>query len=555
MPTTANGREEASSLLPLRSLGPRTSEDDESDLDLFAEEDYTHGFDAIDYSKSSRYQSPWRRILSSLPVPRLPVPGFLRYQQPPGHVVVSSRGGPWKAKVFLWLSLLLLFWIVFIGAFIPSYSRPPQHYQDLRKRADASADPGRANPGKEQIFIAASVYDKDGSLISGAYGQKLKALVDLLGPDNVFLSIYENDADEKASKALYAFRKDLKCENIVVNEHLDTSDLQHVIMPDGRKLLKRISFLAKVRNRALAPLDDKNSPVRNTKFDKLLYVNDVVFDPIDAANLLLSTNVGEDGKTKYRAACATDFINPFKFYDTFATRDLEGYDMGVPFYPWFAHVGEAASRKDVLAQKDAVRVRSCWGGMVAFDASYLLNEAADPPTLSTGDRRHLGGRDDEKIDSRPQNEFLPARFRAEEDPFWDASECCLIHADIQHAGPGNLTEDTGIYMNPFIRVAYDTRTLSWLGISRRFESMSAPAQHVMNLIGKRPSHNPRQWEEPGQKVSDRVWVSDEKSGSGSYQDVERVAKPGGFCGGRKLLALPEDGHGGHWWNQPPPPDV
>ncbi|KAF2218903.1 cryptococcal mannosyltransferase 1-domain-containing protein [Elsinoe ampelina] len=555
MQATSIGREEASSLLPLRSLAPRNSEDEDSDLDLFAEEDYAHGFDAIDYSQTSRGKSHWSRLLSSLPIPRLPVPGFLQYQKLPSPPPVASRDGPWKAKVVLWLFLLFLFWVIFIAAFIPSYSRPPQHYLDLRKRALVSSELGRANPNNEQVFIAASIYDKDGSLISGAYGDNLKALVNLLGPKNVFLSIYENDAEVKASEALYAFRRGLECENIVLNEHLDTSDLQHVIMPDGRKLLKRISFLAKVRNRALMPLDDHNSPVRNTKFDKLLYVNDIVFDPIDAANLLLSTNVGEDGRTQYRAACATDFINPFKFYDTFATRDLEGYDMGVPFYPWFAHVGAAASRNDVLAQKDAVRVRSCWGGMVAFKASYFLNDPVDRPTLTPPRRRLLQPREDDERDPDAKNDFLPARFRAEEDPFWDASECCLIHADIQHAQPKNLTEDTEIYMNPYIRVAYDTRTLSWLGITRRFERMSAPAQHIMNLIGKRPSFNPRQNEEPGQKVQDRVWISDEKSGTGSYQDVERIAKPGGFCGGRKLLALPDDGHGGHWWNQPPPPDV
>ncbi|PNS17474.1 Vesicle-associated membrane protein-associated protein [Sphaceloma murrayae] len=555
MPATVDGRQEALSLLPLRSIQPRNSDDEDSDLDLFVDEDYAHEFDAINHSKSSRRAGPWTRLFSRLPIPRLPFPGFLGYQKPQGSPPVDY-GHRWihKRRLLVWISLLLGFCFVFLGAFFPSYTRPPHHYLDLRRRASASSEPGRANPNKEQIFIAASVYDKDGSLISGAWGRNIVDLVDLLGPDNVFVSIYENDASQEASKALYAFRKQLKCENIVVNEHLNTTGLQHVIMPDGRRLLKRIAFLAEVRNRALAPLDDTNSPVHNTKFDKLLYVNDVVFDPIDAANLLLSTNADENGRSNFRAACATDFINPFKFYDTFATRDLEGYDMGVPFYPWFAHAGDAASRKDVLSQKDAVRVRSCWGGMVAFKASYFLNAPSGPPPVAPP-RQSLSLRRDERNPGTTQNDmFLPARFRAEEDPFWDASECCLIHADIQQADAEDLKEDTGIYMNPFIRVAYDTRTLSWLSFTRRFERMSAPAQHVMNWIGKRPSDNPRRLEEPGQKVLDRVWVSDEKAGSGAYQDVERIAKPGGFCGGRKLLALPEDGHGGHWWNQAPPPD-
>lgn len=298
--------------------------------------------------------------------------------------------------------------------------------------------------------------------------------------------------------------------------------------------MKRIAFLAKVRNRALAPLDEAPSAMQDAKFDKLLYINDVVFDPIDAANLLFSTNQGADGKADYRAACATDFINPFKFYDTFATRDLDGYDMGVPFYPFFTSAGQGASRKDVQHQKDAVRVRSCWGGMVAFDASYFQGDGT-----KTGQ----------------SNDTTGVRFRAEEDPFWDASECCLIHADIQHIDAVDLASSTGIYMNPFVRVAYDSRTFSWLGTTRRFERLYSPAQSLINYLAGRPSHNPRRTEEPGQTVSDRVWVSNEENNSGGYQDVQRVAKPGGFCGGRKLLALPEDGHGGHWYSQSPPPDI
>ena len=314
-------------------------------------------------------------------------------------------------------------------------------------------------------------------------------------------------------------------------------------MPDGTKLLKRIAFLAKVRNRALAPLDDQDTARQAPKYDKLLYINDVMFDPIDAANLLFSTNLGSDGKPKYRATCATDFINPFKFYDTFATRDLDGYDMGVPFYPWFTNAGRGESRKDVQHQKDAVRVRSCWGGMVAFDASYLQGGKAK---RSEPQDVHLPERADG---------VTPVRFRAEEDPFWDSSECCLIHADIQHINPGDLASDTGIYMNPYVRVAYDSRTLTWLSFTRRFERLYSPIQSIGNYIGSRPSHNPRRTEEPGATVKDRVWFSDEVKKTGEYRDVERVAKPGGFCGGRKLLALPEDGHGSHWWSQEPPRDV
>ncbi len=123
--------------------------------------------------------------------------------------------------------------------------------------------------------------------------------------------------------------------------------------------MKRIAFLAEVRNRALRPLEADPT----TRYDKLLFINDVFFNPIDAVQLLFSTNVGSSGRAEYGAACAVDFINAFKFYDRFATRDFEGYTMGIPFFPWFTDAGEAVSRRDVLEGKDAVRVRACWGGM------------------------------------------------------------------------------------------------------------------------------------------------------------------------------------------------
>ena len=125
-----------------------------------------------------------------------------------------------------------------------------------------------------------------------------------------------------------------------------------------------IPFRGEEPRLALRPLEAEKA----VQFDKILFVNDVIFDPIDAVNLLFSTNHQPPGYTQFQAACAVDFINAFKFYDRFALRDFEGYTSGIPFFPWFTDAAQAISRRDVLAQKDAVRVRACWGSMVAFEA-------------------------------------------------------------------------------------------------------------------------------------------------------------------------------------------
>ena len=410
--------------------------------------------------------------------------------------------------------------MAFIAIGRPSYSSPPARYHELRLRAETSTEAGRANPRNEKVFIAASIFDRDGKLARGAWGGDILNLIDLLGPSNVFLSIYENDAGPVAKAALEELEEKVTCEHaITFEDRLDLNSLPHIQLPDGTKRVKRIAYLAEVRNRALSPLTSSS-----IKYDKLLYLNDVVFDAVNAVQLLFATNA-ESGKADYRAACSMDFINPFKFYDTFASRDLEGYSMGLPIYPWFSSAGKAQSRQDVFDQKDAVRVRSCWGGMVAFDAIFFQSTPAELDDLDIA-----GSIDDAN--------FSGFRFRAEEDVFWEAAECCLIHADVQKSDDEN---DTGVYMNPYVRVAYDTTTLSWLGLSRRVERLHTPFQHAINTIVGLPWYNPRRAEEPWQEVQERVWSQNASLPEGGFfKLVNRIATHAGFCGMRTLQVLKEN---------------
>ncbi|KAH0396619.1 hypothetical protein KCU89_g9122, partial [Aureobasidium melanogenum] len=359
---------------------------------------------------------------------------------------------------------------------------------------------------EEKVFIASSIYDKQGELTSGPWAQNLLDLVDLLGPENVFLSVFEDDPDDLARASLEQFSKQLKFAG-----HVDRAALPHVELPTGEKRLKRIEFLAHVRNRALAPLEDPKSAAYSVRFDKLLYVNDVVFDPIDAANLIFSTNIDENGKAKYHAACAADFINPFKYYDTFATRDDQGNRIGVPIYPWFSGADESSSRRDVLDQKDAVRVRSCWGGMTVFNtASWFQTDDihADSGVADlTLDHNITSSRKTSKdiydhttttslLRNFTPNTTTPIRFRANPDTYWDASECCLIHADLEAAVQRSGSSSADIYLNPYIRVAYSSRMFAYLHISRRFERLFAPLQKLLNARLGLPAMNSRRTQEP-----------------------------------------------------------
>ena len=426
---------------------------------------------------------------------------------------------------------ILLTLVILTAVLRPSYTSPPKHYKTLRKTIEKSNDYGRANPNNEKIFIAASIYDEGGHLVSGAWGSSVLDLINLLGNRNVFLSIYENDGDREAYSALKAFEKELQCQHkLTFDNHLDLSDIAKVTLPDGTERVDRIAYLAEVRNRALHPLQRQQGH-NGTEYDKVLFLNDIAFHSIEAVQLLFATNQDERGQARYLAACAMDFINPFKFYDTFATRDYEGYSMGVPFFPWFSGAGKGVSRQDVLDGRDAVRVKSCWGGMAAFDAAFFQAQKLE----------------------RTQ----PLQFRAERDLYWEASECCLIHADLRSSVyTENEDEERGIYVNPFVRVAYSRTTLRFLSLTRRFERLYSLPHSLVNRLARMPRLNPRREEDEGAKVQERVWKADpDKTGGGMFEEVTRVAGAGGFCGMRALQVIKESPAPGerNWEAFPAPP--
>ncbi|TVY80930.1 hypothetical protein LSUE1_G005706 [Lachnellula suecica] len=410
-------------------------------------------------------------------------------------------------------------------------------------------------PPDESVFVAANIID--GDLITGPWGKSLVDFVQLVGKDRVFVSIYGGPAD-----SLEELDRMLECETALVSEKyqpLDMDTIPRTKLPTGESMIKRIAYLAEVRNKALEPL--KYLP---TKFSKVLFINDVFFSAEDAARLLWGTNVDENGKSKYKAACATDFVTSWKFYDTFATRDAEGYSIGVPIYPWFANKGDAISRKDVLAGKDAVRVKSCWGGMTAFDARYLQRDfsgfsiGAGKPSNS---ENKAPARDAGDV-SKPT---IPLRFRSEPEPFWDSSECCLIHADIMALPrlpdyPKPSSEwDTGIFMNPYVRVSYDEKTQNRINFTKRFEQLFAIPQAIINHFAHMPVYNMRRAEIEGEDIQDRLWISSQNTTSnlgrreivgaqlgndywenkGHYVDFNRTATRGAYCGVRQLLVMKE----------------
>lgn len=337
-----------------------------------------------------------------------------------------------------------------------------------------------------------------------------------------------------------------------------------VTLPDDSHRVKRISYLAEIRNRLLLPLEPPSNTIEWSRkhvdfahapgsFDRILFLNDVIFTPTTVAQLLFSTNYNPLTQlADYTAACAIDFVGKAIFYDSFAVRDTEGYENGLYFYSWFSTHGAGRSRNDVLSGKDAIRVRSCWGGIAAFDAAVFM-----PQEMAiAGEQR--------------SNVTLPAiRFRSTSEPFWEASECCLIFADLEVRNAiltasdpsSSFTPAIGehrIFINPYVRVAYDEATWVWIPFIQRYERSFQFLQYIISTLIRLPVYNPRRTNTLGASVIDTVWTSpavagEGKSHGGSFSSVSRLAEPGGWCGQRKMFVMKTDlgkanwkGYGKNW---------
>ncbi|KAK5170221.1 uncharacterized protein LTR77_004807 [Saxophila tyrrhenica] len=284
----------------------------------------------------------------------------------------------------------------------------------------------------EKVFIAGLPWNNEIILRTHLINQ-IRDVVHALGISNVFISIYENGSYDGTKDALRDLHRELDELGVRTKFVLDETSHEDIVkarpttpqegwikiqqtgfekfdIHQGDYALRRIHYLAQLRNKALEPLVELGK--KGEKFDRVLFLNDVVFSADDVLNLLQT----KDGK--YAAACSLDFESPPAFYDTFALRDSEGYPALMQTWPFF----RSAASRDAAMVNDPVPVRSCWNGIVAMPAS---------PFYSPTTRLRFRG--------------VPDTLAAHH---IEGSECCLIHAD------NPLSSSLGVWINPNVRVGY-----------------------------------------------------------------------------------------------------
>ena len=150
--------------------------------------------------------------------------------------------------------------------------------------ADADVSSHHEPPRKERVFIASSHWNSE-VVLRSHWSQAVTDIARKLGPENVFVSVYESGSWDNTKDALGELGADLEYWN--VPHEIATSDVTHedeiaapptgdgwVATPQGKQL-RRIPFLSRQRNLSWKPLEDLAK--KGVMFDKVLFLNDVVF--------------------------------------------------------------------------------------------------------------------------------------------------------------------------------------------------------------------------------------------------------------------------------------
>jgi alpha-1,3-mannosyltransferase len=118
-----------------------------------------------------------------------------------------------------------------------------------------------------------------------------------------------------------------------------------------------------------------------------------------------------------------------------------------PLWPYF----ESANDVELLRQNQPIRVKSCWNGIAAFNADFIIGARPNPihqstTTTTTARVNNTDAEDEVK---------WPLRFR-ESGPTCLTSECLSINYDLHRL----LANDRlpKIFINPNVKVAYDKAT-------------------------------------------------------------------------------------------------
>ncbi|KAJ2719595.1 hypothetical protein GGI07_005122 [Coemansia sp. Benny D115] len=282
--------------------------------------------------------------------------------------------------------------------FSKEYIRSVYHrYQNLTQ------DVGR-------IFVAVNLHNSRHILPNMA--MQILELADVLGHQNLYISVYENGSTDQTKDILGAF-----------GHVLQAMGITHSVVTADKPLggsRHRIEYMAELRNQALAPFYTNKG-----EYDKVLFLNDIFFCLPDVLELMLQSKIQRSHLT-----CGEDFVlrhGALRFYDTWVARDILGHAFKG------RHQEIAQDGYALVSQMHGrpFQVQCCWNGMAVIDSSVFKTPS-------------------------------PIRFRRSGPSECSASECSLFCNDMWSAG------FTRAVVVPRVKVSYAIETRDLLKLPANF---------------------------------------------------------------------------------------
>ena len=162
-----------------------------------------------------------------------------------------------------------------------SSPRPPKLTPEEQQRLDKK----RANRKPPKIFISSTHWNNEVRL-RGFWNKAVLDLAEHFGPENVYVSIYESGSWDDSKGALREL--DAELERLGVQRTITLDETTHsdsiaeepaptgwIETPRAKKELRRIPYLAKLRNLTLKPII--KLALNGIRYDKILFLNDVYF--------------------------------------------------------------------------------------------------------------------------------------------------------------------------------------------------------------------------------------------------------------------------------------
>jgi hypothetical protein len=154
-----------------------------------------------------------------------------------------------------------------------------------QRLSQSGLDSARPSHLRERVYIAGIHWNNE-DILQSHWNDAVVSLAETLGPENVFISVYESGSWDNSKNVLKDL--DTRLGHLRVSSNItmsETTHLDEISQPAtgpgwidtfrGKKELRRIPYLAKLRNLTLKRLVEFSH--QGVRFDKVLFLNDIVF--------------------------------------------------------------------------------------------------------------------------------------------------------------------------------------------------------------------------------------------------------------------------------------